>query len=409
VGLDRRVVVALSVIALILAPAAILRAMCAGHSCDEPDEGAANVPFCSLPPDQRTQIVAGFREGRSPDILTVSSDEPNARVPVVFAGVGIDENAAIPGATRLDSIAPTIAEVIGFVRPHPEVRSGGPMPGIADGETPGVVVLVVAKGLGSGALDQGSWPRLAELADDGVSGEEVIIGSLPIDPAAVATTIGTGGVPAQHGITGTSLRNDAGKLVGAWGPGSPVSVIATLADDLDETLNQRPRIGLIVPDRSYRGLTGGNWYVDNDKDAITIETSPQKAADDAAALLDQGFGDDRTPDLLAVAVAGRPGEMDRAIGAIARSAGDVRTGAAVVVTGTGPVPGDNGDVVGEIERSIPGRTRMIEGSVAGGFFVDQAGLTKTGTTEDQVIDAVEETEAFADAFAAITVEFARYC
>ena len=82
-------IVALSVIALILAPAAILRALCAGHSCDEPDEGGANVPFCSLPEERRSQIVAGFREGRSPDVLTVTADASSGRVPVVFSGAGI--------------------------------------------------------------------------------------------------------------------------------------------------------------------------------------------------------------------------------------------------------------------------------------------------------------------------------
>src|SRR5688572_13427722 len=118
-GFDKRVVVALSVIALILAPAAVLRALCAGHSCDETDDGAANVPFCSLEADRRGEIVAGFREGRSPDVLAVSAEQPEGRVPLVFSGVGIDPDASIPAGTGLDSVAPTIAEIIGLEREHP--------------------------------------------------------------------------------------------------------------------------------------------------------------------------------------------------------------------------------------------------------------------------------------------------
>jgi hypothetical protein len=409
VGLDRRVIVALLVIALILAPAAVLRAVCAGHSCDEPDEGSANVPFCSLADARRERIVAGFREGRSPDILTVPNEDADERVPVVFAGAGIASGASIPGAITLDSIAPTIAEVIGFERPHPEVRSGTAIAGVAEGEPPGLVILIVVEGLSGDDLDDPALRELAAVAAGGVAADDVDIGSDPRDRAAVAATIGTGGLPSQHGITGSFLRNDSGKFATAWGPGSPVSVIATLGDDMDELLNQKPRIGLVAPARIYQGLIGGNWYVENDKDPIRIESSPEKAAAAVSTFLRQGFGDDATPDVLAVALAGRPTEADKAIGAIADAAEGVRTGATVVVTGTGPVPGDNGDVVDEIERSIPGRTSLIEGTVAGGFFVDQAGLTKTGTTEDQVIDAVKETGDFADAFAAITVEFARYC
>jgi hypothetical protein len=406
VGFDKRVVVALSVIALILAPAAVLRALCAGHSCDEPDDGAANVPFCSLEADRRGEIVAGFREGRSPDVLAVSAEQPESSVPLVFSGVGIAEDASIPAGTALDSVAPTIAELIGLEREHPEVRSGTVIPGIADDEAPGVVILVVVKGLGSDDLTGSGWARLRALGEEGVISETARLGSQPSDPTAVLTTVGTGGLPYQHGITGTLLRNDVGKLVTAWGRGAPVSVIATLADDLDESLSQDPLIGLVATSPQDRGLIGGNWYVDNDRDDIRSERSPSGAASAVSELMEEGFGDDDIPDLLAVTLKGAPDAVDRSIGSIARAADGA---GAVVVTGTGPVPGDNSDVVKEIEDSIQGNTDLIEGSVAGGFFVDQAALTKTGKTEDEVIEAIKSTGAFEDAFAAITVSFARYC
>lgn len=402
-GFDKRIVVALSVLGLILAPAAVLRAVCAGHSCDEPDRGAAAVPFCSLPDDRRAEMVAGFREGRSPDVLVVSDRARPGPVPLLFAGAGIDPDAS-PSEAGIDSIAPTIADVIGFERPHPEVRSGEPIPGIAAGDTPGVVILVVVKGLSATDLDAEKWPEVTALGRGGVV-TTARLQSSPNDPTAVVTTIGTGGTPAQHGITGELVRNDTGKLVTAWGPGSPVSVIATLADDLDELEGGRPLIGLVAPSERDRGLVGGDWYVDNDKDVFRAARTPDAAAAEVQRLIEDGFGDDDVPDLLAVTLPGASPAADRAIGAIAGA--DPR--AAVVVTGTGPVPSDNGDVVKEVERAIEGKALLIEGSVAGGFFVDQDALAQTGRTEDQVIDAISETGEFTDAFAAITVSFARYC
>lgn len=405
-GLDIRVIVALSVIALILAPAAVLRAVCAGHSCDEPDEGAANVPFCSLPDDQRRAIVAGFREGRSPDILTVSGSEPDDRVPLIFWGAGIDESATIPDGAALDSVAPTIAEIVGLDRPHPEVRSGEAIPNVASGDAPKLVVVIVVKGLGVRELTRSPWERLRDLGETGTT-TDGRVGSLPHDPAAVLTTIGTGGVPSQHGITGTLVRNDVGKMVAAWGRGAPVSVIATLADDLDELRKQRPLIGLVAASETDRGIIGGNWYVDVDKDVVEIQKDPKKAADAAREIVGEGFGTDAIPDLLAVTLSGPPTEVDRALGTITRGLSEESV--AVIVTGTGSPSGDNEDVVEEIERSIPDKTNLIEAVVPAGFFVDQQALTRTGKTEDEVIDAIQETGAFADAFAAITVSFARYC
>jgi hypothetical protein len=271
-----------------------------------------------------------------------------------------------------------------------------------------MVLLLVVKGLSSGDLGSG-WSRLQAVGDEGVISGDVRIGSQPNDPTAIATTVGTGGLPSQHGITGAFVRNDLGKLVPAWGPGSPVSVIATLADDMDELLDQDPLIGLVAGSRNEQGLIAGNWYVDNDRDLMRSERSADGSVAAASELMKEGFGDDAVPDLLAVTLAGPPAAADRAIGALAELTDKAQQGAAIVVTGTGPVPQDNGDVVKEIERSIEGDTKLIEGAVPGGFFVDQAALAETGKSEDEVIEAIKSTGAFADAFAAITVAFARYC
>ena len=413
-GFDRRVVVALSVIALILAPAAVLRALCAGHSCDEQDEGAANVPFCSLPDDQRAGIVAGFREGRSPDVLVAPDETPDARVPLVFAGAGVDPSASIPPGTPLDAVAPTIAEIIGLDRPHPEVRSGSAIEGVASGASTKLVVLVVVEGLGTRDLP-GSPLRYLLSADGstGVATDEAVVGSLPFDPAAVHATIGSGGLPFQHGITGRFVRNDQGRMVEAWGPGSPVSVIAGLGDDMDELQGQEPLIGLVANSPDDRGLIGGgNWYVDNDDDPVRIARNPGDVEAVVGELTREGFGADAVPDLIGVTLSGPATTVDRAIGAVERVTFRATGGnVTLVMTGTGSTSDETGgaDVVAAIEQNIEGSAKLIEGAVPAGFFVDQGALTETGKTEDEVIEAVKETGTFADAFAAITVTFARYC
>ena len=69
------------------------------------------------------------------------------------------------------------------------------------------------------------------------------VGSLPLDPAAVLTTIGSGGIPSEHGITGSRLRGTRGRVVPSWSREAPTSVIATLGDDLDDATGARRSSG----------------------------------------------------------------------------------------------------------------------------------------------------------------------
>ena len=409
-ALDRRFVVALFAIALVLAPAAVLRALCVGHSCDDPAENRASTPFCALPEGQRRSVVAGFREGRSPDVLVVPHEPPDNRVPLLFAGTGIDAGASIPEGTRLDAVAPTLAEAIGLDRPHPEVRSGKPVDGLTTGERPKLIVLIAVVGLGSDQVSDARWDALENMEDAGAASLDVVVGSTPHDRAAITTTIGTGGLPDQHGITGTFVRNEGGRVVPSWGRGAPVSVIASVADDMDELQHQEPRIGLIAASPRDRGLIGGNWYVGNDEDDITIQRSPTKAAAASKALLADDYGTDEVTDLFAVSLEGPPPEVDGAIEEIVTTARAVSSEqVVVVVAGTGAVGEEDPAIAGEVERILPGPTTFIERAVSGGFFVDQDALARTGADTDAIVDAVVQTGAFADAFPAITVEFARYC
>ena len=63
----------LGVCALVALPAGVLRATCAGKTCDEGQTVHARVPFCPLPDELRTLISNGFYAGRSPDVLGVGA------------------------------------------------------------------------------------------------------------------------------------------------------------------------------------------------------------------------------------------------------------------------------------------------------------------------------------------------
>ena len=70
VASGRRLAVLVVALALVGAPAVALRAFCVGKSCAQEDiAAAAAVPFCPLPAALRDQIVAGYRQGRSPDVM----------------------------------------------------------------------------------------------------------------------------------------------------------------------------------------------------------------------------------------------------------------------------------------------------------------------------------------------------
>jgi hypothetical protein len=222
---------------------------------------------------------------------------------------------------------------------------------------------------------------------------------VPVDPAAVLTTIGTGGRPSQHGITGTFVRDDSGKLRAAWSKSSPVSVIATLGDDLDEELGEEPEIGIVAARRSYLGAIGGNWYIDVDRDRV-VRTERGREARDARKLLDGPFGADEVPDLAVVVVESGPEGLDAVVRSVVRHAGGP---AAFVLTATGRTGGDR--VFQPSSEIAP----LVERVVPGGLFLDQRELARRQVNEDEVLGTLTGDPLFADAFPAIAVAFGRYC
>lgn len=442
VGFDRRMLGLIVLLAVIGIPALALRLLCIGHACDEPASISAEIPFCSLPESVRRPIAAGFREGRSPDVLGVTgavtvaggntfgrgpqpqwppSDGLDRRVPLLIASPGVD--GEIPSGTELDDVAPTIASLMGIERPHPEVRSGSAIADIGSGQRAPLVVEIVWKGVGTAELEANpkSWPALADLAEGAAFTLDARVPSLPLDPAAVLATIGAGGTPAQHGITGSWVRTDEGRLVEAWSRNAPVSVIAALGDDLDELTDQQARVGLIGNDVSDRGLIGANWYVRTDKDEVETDVAGHQVDRRVSRLLGPSyggsFGDDDVPDLLAITVEGSIADMDRSTEEIMRTVREYRAQASVIVTATGSSIRNADliatDVAGHVDRAL--EAAVVEGISPGGLYLDQQMLADLAIPEDRVMTALSEMEhmsgrrVFADVFPAIAVSFGRYC
>jgi hypothetical protein len=436
---DRRLLAVATVAAIVAAPAIVLQTLCIGRSCQRSTAAAARVPFCTLPAPVRQGIAAGYRDGRSPDVLAVTTGgarvagleapwpsveaEGDGRVPLVFWGDSVAPDAEVPRGTPLDAVAPTLASAIGLRRPHPEVRSGEEIRGlVTDGRHSSLALMVVWRGVAATDLEGGAerWPVLRGLLRRGAGTLRAEVGSLPLDPAAVLTTLGTGGLPRQHGITGGLVRNDGGRVVEAWGRGAPFSVIAALGDDLDERTGQEARIGMVATDRAGRGLVGGNWYLGNDRDDLRIlegATAGELAAA-ASRLLGAGYGRDRVPDLLAVAMNDRVGAMDRALGelvAAARRAAHGRVTVVVTATGGGSGGVPVRDVVTEVEDRAEVPPGGLVAATAGGFFLDPAVLAEANLHEERILSALRALRGpdgrplVADAFAGFAVSLARYC
>ena len=434
----------LGVILIVLGvPALALRALCIGRSCAAADEPRTPVPFCSLPDEVRGAISRGFYEGRSGDILAVTGPGavttdghswPSARVepprvPIVFWGAGIEPGAQIVGTPGLEDIAPTIAGALDFVRPHPDVRAGEAIAGVvAEPEEIRLVLEIVWEGIGTREVDEGegSWPNLVRLLDTGAGVTDAESGSLPTDPAAALTTIGTGGFPYQHGMTAGLVRNDHGRPVRPWGRGTPSSVIATLPDHLEESFGLDPVIGVVGTDVIARGLIGGTWGIE-DRDLVTLlprsSSSAKRAAEAVRLLRTSTLGKDEIPDVLGVVMEGDLGELDRTLPrmiAAAERASDGRL--LVVLAGTGSADVDDdaeamtgAELVEFVEDRIPGAGRLIEAATPGALFVDADELRRRDVYDDVVLKPLLElrsesgTPMFADAFPAAAVTFGRFC
>ncbi|HJS26634.1 MAG TPA: hypothetical protein VJ913_05860 [Actinomycetota bacterium] len=436
----RRLLILLVLSAAIGIPAGVHSVTCANGSCGDRTERASLVPFCPLPIELRERLVNGYREERSPDVLGVATEMPivtsddggptawpgvgkssDDRVPMVFWGAGV-ARTDLPDGVGLDSIAPTVSEALGFERPFPEVRSGLATPGVASGERPSLVLLVAWKGVGSSDLASAAgrdWAYLRSLLQEGAGTLDATTGSLPVDPVATLTTIGTGGLPSQHGITGSVIRNDEGRVVRAYGPDAPVTVIATLADDLDHAAPSS-LVGAVLTADLDRGIVGDGWYRHGDPvDAVIGESGRAPSA--VRARLATGYGADEVADVLAVVLDGDVRSLDRWTRRIVADAELATDGSAlVVVAGTGSREYDRTAVPDSglrsaVEAAVPGDAQSVERVVPGGFFLDQNVLRHERVTGLVAVEAMRSATAaggramLTDAFQGFAVSFARYC
>ncbi len=427
----RRLAVLVVALALVGAPAIALRAFCVGKSCVQ-EEAAAPVPFCPLPADLRAEIEAGYREGRSPDVMASTqgggladdggvpwpSDPYSSRlnsVPIVLFGHGVSPGQ-LPDGVGVDRIAPTIAELIGFDRSHPEVRSGTALRNaVVAGVGSPLVVEIVWQGVGGVSFSHLGTPWATSLRGHEAWTMNGTTGSLPVDPAAVLTTIGTGGVPAQHGITGTLVRDAHGQAVRAWSTEAPTSIIATLPDDWDHATRHRARIGLVANDEVDRGLVGGTWYIDHGHDDLAI--GPGDPVSSVARLMATGYGADDTTDILGVVLSGAIDRMGRQTGDIVTAVQQLVPDATFVITTTGSANGsldtNPPDVAASVDRAVGGP--VVSATVPGGLFLDQQVMATKDITSDDVVRAMDALKSsfgsplFADAYPGFAVSFSRYC
>ena len=445
--IGRRLSTLLLVLALVGAPAVVFRVFCVGNSCDAGGtEAQSAVPFCPLPESLRRAIAAGFREGRSPDVMAATDgtgavatgfgdrvrvawpgasgagDPTDSRVPVVFLGSGVTPGA-LPDDVRLDAIAPTLEAVAGVRRPHPDVRTGDAVPGvIADGARPTPLVVVIAwKGVGTPDLEEapGAWPFLRRAMRQGAGTTDADTGSLPLDPAATLTTIGTGGSPSAHGITGTLVRDDDGTVGRAWSAPGTGSVIATFADDLDATTGQQASVGAVLTEAADRGIIGDGWYLDSDdRDPVARVADPRRAGVASQTIVtSEGFGGDGLTDVLGVVLDGRVREVDSATADVVEAVRAEVPDTTFVIAGTGSLtaPGalDASDLAAAVDASVG--APVVAATAADGLFLDRGVLVDRSLTTQQAADALRAERRlsggllFADVYPSFAVAFSRYC
>jgi hypothetical protein len=431
---DRRLTVWLVACAAVAIPAVGLRLGCAGASCPPPPPPAAPVAFCGLSPAHRDLVGAGYREGRSPEVMAStrsgsvlsdpvggievpwpSTDAGATRVPIVFTGPAV-RAGPLPAGTGLDAVAPTLAAALGFARPFPEVRSGRPLAIAPEGNAP-LVVIIVWSGVGTTDLERApdAWPALARELEGGAGTLEATTGSLPVDPAAQTATIGVGAVPAQHGVTGTVVRADDGAIRPAAGPGSPVPVLATLAEDLDQAWDLDARVGLVGSRATDRALIGGSWYVEDDRDDVVLRPGDPTAG--VQRLLGAGYGATGPPDLLGVVLHGRVPAMDAWTDGILDEVRRSRPDAVIAIAGTGSLAAGEPEMQGPDVRAWVRDAVGVDvtEAVGAGIFLDAEASAAAGVGADRVATLLREhppgpgAPSIEDVYPGFAVTLGRYC
>lgn len=259
---------------------------------------------CELPPQWVRYVYRGWASGKVRDEdLIVVPNPPNymgtqtdtshsspygftQEVPFVWYGPDFIKSLGDVKLGREVTIAddaPTVGDLVGY---HFDAGPSRPLTQImtAINRKPKLVVTVVIDGGGWDDLVQwpNDWPNIRKLMSEGTNVRDVIVGSSPSITPATHTTLSTGTFPRYHGVTAIVVRNNAGKLVGAYSikaqdPGPAVADPRvslrrpTVADLYDRARGNKPKVGMLSAGNLQLGMVGhGAAFKGGDKDVAIM-------------------------------------------------------------------------------------------------------------------------------------------
>jgi hypothetical protein len=163
---------------------------------------------------------------------------------------------------------------------------------------------------------------------------------------------------------------------------------------------------------------GDGWYLDADRDRVSVGSDPVAEVDRALAA---GFGRDGVPDLLGIALDPPLRSQDALTGDIVSAVRAAVPGAVIAIAGTGALPSVRSPtaatsaarLAAAVDASL--RAPVVEASGAAGLFVDQAVAERRQLSADTVArrlrsaTGADGNPVIADAFPAFAVAFGRYC
>lgn len=233
------------------------------------------------------------------------------QVPLAIYGPGL-----IPAYARVNSegrtladLAPTLATLMrgSLSATDGEVLTeAADLSETLDSRPPRLILTMVWDGAGWNTLEAhpDAWPNLKEIMAGGVT-YTVDVGSSPSVTPAVHTTLGTGVLPATHGITGVPVLDDERRAVDPFldGTSGRFLEVPTLAERWDENTGNEALIGMIGHVPWHLGMIGvGAERPGGDKDHaawLDLETNEWITNPDHYSM-PPGFGEETDlPELIA--------------------------------------------------------------------------------------------------------------
>lgn len=186
------------------------------------------------------------------------------RVPIAVFSPSLVTPGVRDDPVTLADLAPTTAQMLGL---DFSAADGEPLPGVDRATVrPKIVVTFVIDGGGWNVLQHWTregasdpWPNLRQLFGRSLVFRNAIMGSFPAVTACAHATIGTGGFPRAHGITGHYLRRNGHRTTayGKLGEADPTFLLRpTLADAWSRETNGEAWIGEIGYQIWHLGMIG---------------------------------------------------------------------------------------------------------------------------------------------------------